>query len=85
LRRASSSSRVGAVHEADAVDLGGWVLGVESEALAVELRCDGEAIGRTRLGRVRPDLTAAFPDGRRRRRPGSARRSTSAEGGRVRA
>jgi hypothetical protein len=52
---------VGAVHEADAVDLGGWVLGAESEAVAVELCCDGVAIGRTRLGRGRPDLTAAFP------------------------
>jgi hypothetical protein len=57
--------RAGAVLEANAVDLVGWVLGAEGEAVAVELGCDGETVGRARLRRARPDLAAAFPDRRR--------------------
>jgi hypothetical protein len=54
--------RVGAVLEANAVDLVGWVLGAECEAVAVELGCDGETVGRARLRGARPDLATAFPE-----------------------
>jgi len=53
--------RVGAVLEANAVDLVGWVLGAEREVVAVELGCDGETVGRAKVRRARPDLAAAFP------------------------
>jgi hypothetical protein len=53
--------RPGAVLEANAVDLVGWVLGAAGEAVAVELGCDGQTVGRAKLRGARPDLVAAFP------------------------
>jgi glycosyltransferase involved in cell wall biosynthesis len=56
--------RPGAVLDAKAVDVIGWVLGHERRAVAVEFSEGGEPFWRSSLRTERPDLVEAFP-GRR--------------------
>jgi glycosyltransferase involved in cell wall biosynthesis len=52
----------GAVLDARAVDLLGWVLGEESKAVAVELTLGGSVFWRTPVQIERPDVAEVFPD-----------------------
>jgi Glycosyl transferase family 2 len=54
--------RTGAVLDAEVVDVFGWALGSESEAVAVEFSSGATAIGRVPLGGRRPDLAEVFPE-----------------------
>lgn len=52
----------GAVLDARAVDVLGWVLGEESKAVAVEFTLDGDVFWRTPAQLERPDVAEAFSD-----------------------
>jgi glycosyltransferase involved in cell wall biosynthesis len=54
--------RSGAVLDAKAVDVIGWALGSEREAVAVEFSYDGEPFWRASLRAERPDLAEVFPE-----------------------
>ncbi len=54
--------RAGAVLDAEAVDVFGWAVGSEAEAVAVEFSSGGKAICRAPLRARRPDLADAFPE-----------------------
>jgi glycosyltransferase involved in cell wall biosynthesis len=54
--------RAGAVLDAKAVDVLGWALGAEREAVAVEFAIGGEVFWRSALRAERPDLAEAFPE-----------------------
>lgn len=52
----------GAVLDARAVDVLGWVLGADGQPAAVEFELDGSVFWRAPVHAERPDLAAAFPD-----------------------
>lgn len=54
--------RAGAVLDAEAVDVFGWAVGSESEAVAVEFSSGAKAIWQAPLRGLRPDLADAFPE-----------------------
>jgi len=54
--------RSGAVLDAKAVDVIGWALGSDREAVAVEFSYDGKPFWRAGLRAERPDLAQAFPE-----------------------
>jgi hypothetical protein len=54
--------RAGAVLDAEVVDVFGWAVGSEAEAVAVEFSSGGKAIWRAPLRAPRPDLAGAFPE-----------------------
>lgn len=54
--------KAGSVLDADAVDMLGWALGEQTEAVAVEFLMDGKAFWRAAVRAERPDLAEAFPD-----------------------
>jgi hypothetical protein len=54
--------RAGAVLDAEVVDVFGWAVGSEAEAVAVEFSSGGKAIWRAPLRARRPDLAGAFPE-----------------------
>jgi glycosyltransferase involved in cell wall biosynthesis len=54
--------RAGAVLDAHAVDVLGWVLGAQARAVAIEFSIDGEPFWRAPLRAERPDLVDAFPE-----------------------
>jgi glycosyltransferase involved in cell wall biosynthesis len=54
--------RAGAVLDAKVVDLLGWVIGAEAEAVAVEFSTEGRPFWRAPLRAQRPDVADAFPD-----------------------
>jgi len=54
--------RAGAVLDAKAVDVLGWALGAEREAVAVEFEIGDEVFWRAPLRAERPDLAEAFPE-----------------------
>lgn len=54
--------RSGAVLDAKAVDVIGWALGSEREAVAVEFSYDGKPFWRASLRAERPDLAEVFPE-----------------------
>jgi hypothetical protein len=54
--------RAGAVLDAEVVDVFGWVVGSEAEAVAVEFSSGGRTIWRAPLRTRRPDLADAFPE-----------------------
>ncbi|HXS47677.1 MAG TPA: hypothetical protein VN756_09470, partial [Solirubrobacterales bacterium] len=54
--------RAGAVLDAEVVDVFGWAVGAEAEAVAVEFSSSGKAICRVPLRTRRPDLADAFPE-----------------------
>jgi len=62
--------RAGAVLDAKAVDLIGWAIGSEREAVAVEFSYQGNPFWRASLRAERPDLAEAFPDRREAGRAG---------------
>jgi glycosyltransferase involved in cell wall biosynthesis len=62
--------RPGAVFDAKAVDVIGWVLGNERRAVAVEFSEGGEPFWRSSLRVERPDLAEAFPARREAGRAG---------------
>jgi glycosyltransferase involved in cell wall biosynthesis len=62
--------RSGAVLDAKAVDVLGWALGSERQAVAVEFSYDGKAFWRASLRSERPDLAEAFPERREASRAG---------------
>ena len=53
--------RSGALLDAQIVDVSGWAVGAEREAVAVEFSTRGEAIWRAPLRAARPDLAEVFP------------------------
>jgi len=61
LGRFLDEPRPGAVLDAKAVDVIGWAIGSEREAVAVEFSYDGKPFWRASLRSERPDLTEAFP------------------------
>ncbi len=54
--------RAGGVLDANVVDVFGWAVGAEAEAVAVEFSSGGRAIWRAPLRTRRPDLADAFPE-----------------------
>jgi glycosyltransferase involved in cell wall biosynthesis len=54
--------RPGAVLDAKAIDILGWAIGAERDAVAVEFASDGEVFWRAPLRAERPDLAEAFPE-----------------------
>jgi len=62
--------RAGSVLDAKAVDLIGWAIGSEREAVAVEFSYEGRPFWRASLRAERPDLAEAFPDRREAGRAG---------------
>ena len=52
----------GALLDAGTVDVFGWAVGAQTEAVAVELCSRGEAVWRAPLAASRPDLSAALPE-----------------------
>ncbi|MFL5832850.1 MAG: glycosyltransferase family 2 protein [Solirubrobacterales bacterium] len=61
LGRFLDEPRPGAVLDAKAVDVIGWALGSEREAVAVEFSYDGKPFWRASLRSERPDLAETFP------------------------
>lgn len=62
--------RSGAVLDAKAVDMIGWAIGSEREAVAVEFSYEGTPFWRASLRAERPDLAEAFPGRREAGRAG---------------
>jgi glycosyltransferase involved in cell wall biosynthesis len=62
--------RSGAVLDAKAVDVIGWAIGAEHEAVAIEFSYQGNPFWRATLRAERPDLAEAFPDRREAGRAG---------------
>jgi len=62
LGRHVDEPKTGAVLDAKAVDVIGWALGAEREAVAVEFLYEGTPFWRASLRAERPDLAEAFPD-----------------------
>jgi glycosyltransferase involved in cell wall biosynthesis len=60
----------GAVVDAHALDVLGWALGSDAQAVAIEFSVDGRPFWRAPLGADRPDLEQAFPGREEARRAG---------------
>jgi glycosyltransferase involved in cell wall biosynthesis len=58
---AFSTNRAGAVLDAKTIDVIGWVIGAEREAVAVEFSYKGKPFWRASLRAERPDLAEVFP------------------------